>query len=310
MIRERRIKSGPLLEVEFYPVFADGRKIPARDKKRKPSSEEQKKYNQKQATKKLIRLVNCNFDEDDYLLHPTYRQDTAPETLDQARRDVVNYLRRVKDRRKKELVRLEGELVTLKTAQAKTGGSDFLSDRIARIAKEVKILRRPLKYVYSIEKAFYKTGKRKGRPNYHFHMFVTGGLDRRLMEEMWTNGLRCNADRYQPEVFGPEAAAKYIVKDPQGAKRFACSRNLTKPKEPKPRDGKITKPELERIAKLRVDDAAWWEKRHKGHRFVACHPRWNPYNGQWYMTAILYKTDKDPPPWTTVWDTDDIFDDE
>ena len=106
MIRERRIKSGKLFEADFYPVFSDGRRVPSRAPKTKRSTEEQARYNKRQAEKKLVRLVNANFEEGDIIMHPTYDQQHAPGSEERARRDIVNYLRRVKTKRASELKRV------------------------------------------------------------------------------------------------------------------------------------------------------------------------------------------------------------
>ena len=63
--REKKTKSGPLLEVDFYPVFEDGRRLPTRPIKTKRSTKEQAEYNRRQAEKKIVRLVNANFGADD-----------------------------------------------------------------------------------------------------------------------------------------------------------------------------------------------------------------------------------------------------
>ena len=77
--RERKIKSGKLLEVDFYPVFDDGRKVPTRAPKTKRSTPEQEKYNQNQAIKKFVRLVNANFDGEDVFMTVTYNTGQAPQ---------------------------------------------------------------------------------------------------------------------------------------------------------------------------------------------------------------------------------------
>ena len=96
MIREKRIKSGRLLEVDFYPVFSNGAKMPTRAKKAKPSPEEKEAYNRRQAGKKLIRLVNLNFDSDDYFFHVTYDKAHAPDDICKAKKDINNYLLYIK----------------------------------------------------------------------------------------------------------------------------------------------------------------------------------------------------------------------
>ena len=53
------------------------------------------------------------------------------------------------------------------------------------------------------------------------------------------------------------------------------------------------------MAKLRVDDREYWERRYKGYRFLRCFARFNKYNGHWYVSAIMYKADKNEllPDW-------------
>lgn len=304
MQREKRTFSGPLLEVDLYPVFSDGRKMPTRAPKSKVSKEQQKKYNRLIAQKKLIRLVNENFDNTDYFMHPTYEGLYAPFDETAARRDMVNYLRKVKRTRITKLKKLREDLKEAKALAQAMPNSKYLIHNLDLLKKQVKKLAQPFKYVYAIEKQIYKSGKYAGLVNYHFHLFCTGGLSAHEMERIWKKGIRCNCNRFQPETFGPEAAAKYMSKDPQGTKSFSASRNLSKPKE-KTRDGKITKRNVERIAQQRVDDAAYWESKYKGYRFLRCYSRYNEYNGHWYVTAVMYKTGGAPPRWEeTEWNTE------
>ncbi len=296
MQREKQTYSGPLLEADFYPVFEDGRRIPTRAPKSKPSTAEQRKYNRTKATKKFIRLANANFDSSDYLMHPTYRPELAPQTEEEARRDLTNYLRRVKTKRTAEAKRLRKDLRSAEDAAAKMPDNKYLSASVANLKAQIAKLEQPFKYIYVIEKQTYKTGIYAGRANWHFHLFLTGGIDNKTLEGMWTNGLRTNCNNYQPDKFGPEAAARYMSKDPQGSKRFSYSRNLTKPSE-KVKDGKVSRNTVERMATQRVDDREYWEKRYKGYRFIRCYNRFNEYNGHWYVTAIMYKTDGAPPKW-------------
>lgn len=291
MIREKRQASGPLLEVDFYPTFADGRRMPGRAPRTRRTTAEQAKYNRQQAIKQLIRKINTNFDNTDYLMSPTYEQKYAPATAEQARRHMVNYLRRVKTRRASVLKEIEAELAELPDKPS-------LRKRREKLQAERDKLAAPFKYCYVIEEVTYKTGSRAGQSNFHFHLFLTGGLPRRELEELWPHGMRTNVDRYQPERFGPEAAAKYMCKDPRGSKRFVCSRNMDKPEPPKVKDGHISKRGVELLARQRVDDAEYWERRYKGYTFVRCYARYNEYNGHWYVSAVMYRKDAGaPPPW-------------
>lgn len=321
MNREKRTQSGPLLEVDIYPVWADGRRVPTREPKTKETAPAQKEYNDKQAVKKIVRLVNANFDRSDYWMHPTYFQEAAPQDERQARRDLVNYIRRVRARRDKELSEAKENLQAARTALAvieqNTAGHGkrnakraqlHLEEQAWELKQRIKKLKKPLKYVYVIEKQTYKTGARAGRANWHFHLFITGGLDDKTMEALWQNGVRVNCDNYQPDRFGPEAAARYMSKDPQGARRWSCSRNLTKQIE-KTRDGKYTRRQVEKIAKQRVGEAIWWERQYPGYRFIRCFSRFNEYNSNWYVTAVMYKTDQPAPAWLDQWSVSDHGDD-
>lgn len=300
MNKEKKIRSGPLLEAEFYPVFESGRPLPERSKKEKRSTKEQEKYNRQQAIKKIVRMVNANFDSTDILMHPTYAAGNAPADMEQARKDIVNYLRRVKTRRASEAKKVAEQLTEVQEAAATKSDSKYLREQVQKLRQQLKKLEAPLKYIYVIEEQIYKTGKRAGCPNYHFHMFVTGGLPRKTMEELWPGGIRTNADRFQPEKFGPEAAAKYVMKDPQGRRRWAASKNMKKPEE-RTRKTIMSNRQMEKWARERVDDAPFWERRYKGYKFLRCLPRWNNYNSHWYISVVMYKADGSPPIWADQW---------
>lgn len=304
MEREKRIYSGPLLELDFFPVLADGRRMPQRAPKTKPSTEAQKKYNQAQAIKKFVHLANANFNGTDYLLHLTYRPEDAPQSEEQARRDIQNNFRRVKNHRTSKHKRLERELVAARQILAENPDNAYIAASVDKLQKELSKLEEPFKYIYVIEKVTYKTGKLCGRINWHFHMFATGGLSKREMENLWGKGVRVNCNTYQPERFGPEAAARYMSKDPQGSKRFGCSRNLKKP-DIKAKDGKVSRRTVERMATQRIDDREFWERRHRGYRFVRAYPKYNEYNGHWYLAVIMYRSDGASPDWSADdWNAD------
>lgn len=96
--REKRIISGSYLEVEHFPITAHGHR---HDCERKRSRIEQQNLNERNAKKKLERLVNTNFVKCDICIHFTYRDDERPETEKEVLKDGQNYFRRVKYYRKK-----------------------------------------------------------------------------------------------------------------------------------------------------------------------------------------------------------------
>lgn len=110
LYREKRYKCGEYLEVDIFPVFEYQR---GRSKKRKPTSETQKKLNQRNAERKLIRLLNTNFTSKDIRFDLTYSDEYYPETPQEAQRQMQNFLRRVKRYRKRhELPELKYVAVT------------------------------------------------------------------------------------------------------------------------------------------------------------------------------------------------------
>lgn len=95
--RTKTIKSGNILEVEIFPIW-NTRSEAARAKKHK-TRQAQKNLNEKNAKKKLIRKINANFTEDDLCVTLTYKDNVPDE--EQARRDIRNYIRRVREYRRK-----------------------------------------------------------------------------------------------------------------------------------------------------------------------------------------------------------------
>lgn len=71
-----------------------------RNPKTNPSSEAVKKVNQRNAERKLTALLNNNFTDGDYHLTLTYKG--TPPTQEEAKKDVTNYLRNVRNKMKRE----------------------------------------------------------------------------------------------------------------------------------------------------------------------------------------------------------------
>lgn len=89
---------GDYMDVQIFPTY---RKAGARRGKFRPTGETQRRLNQRNREKKLIRLMHANFTDSDYALHLTYRDGAHPADEREALRHGQNYLRRVKRRRAK-----------------------------------------------------------------------------------------------------------------------------------------------------------------------------------------------------------------
>ena len=97
--REKRYYCGEYLDVYIFPVFETGSRHSGKRIKRKPTSAAQKKLNQRHREEKLVRLLHANFTPDDLELHLTYEHQ--PENDETAKRELANFLRRLRRYRKK-----------------------------------------------------------------------------------------------------------------------------------------------------------------------------------------------------------------
>lgn len=188
-IREKRYKCGDYLEVEIYPIDLVEQKK-NRKRKKKESRKEQKNLNDKNARKKLRRILNANFNKNDLVVHLTYDDKNLPKNEEEALKDRNNFLRRLKSYRKK----------------------NGLDD---------------LKYVAVLEYSEEDKNDRRTKTRIHHHL-VINKMDRDVVEDQWKKG-RANADRLKPNEHGFEELAKYLTKDPRGKKRYSSSRNLIIP---------------------------------------------------------------------------------
>ena len=114
-IREKKIYCGTeYLEVDIYP-YTQNQKIRKgkRAKKKKESLLTQKNLNDKNARRKFIQIGEANFGKGDISLTLTYSDEMLPKTIEEAEKEVQNFLRRVKRARQKEgLESLKYMLVT------------------------------------------------------------------------------------------------------------------------------------------------------------------------------------------------------
>lgn len=96
--RTRTITAGEYREVEIYPLYRTPKK--RREARRAVTREAQRKLNNRNSTRKLLRLLHTNFTPLDLFLTLTYAGLIAP-TMAEARRDIQNYIDRVRRWRKK-----------------------------------------------------------------------------------------------------------------------------------------------------------------------------------------------------------------
>ena len=99
----REIRAGEQLEVEIYPQFFRREDIPAEGLPKKNNKEAQRCLNDKNARKKVERLINANFGDDDLWCTFTYDDAHTPEDgdIDAAIKNVQRFIGRLNYHRKK-----------------------------------------------------------------------------------------------------------------------------------------------------------------------------------------------------------------
>lgn len=142
----KTIISGEMLECEIYPSYSK-KDVPRRPKEN-TSREAQKRINDKNSIKKMKRLIHTNFEfNKDLIVTPTYKDHYLP-TEEEARRDMTNYIRRLKRVRKKQGLP-------------------------------------ELKYIYVI--GCEQEGKKSKKVRIHHHLIIND-MDRDLVESLWGKG--------------------------------------------------------------------------------------------------------------------------
>ena len=301
-IREKKTDCADYREVDIIPRTEEAEKATKgkRGKRRKTRKPKQDALNDKNAKRYLTQLGNGNFKAGDLHVTLTYSKEALPESVTAAERNVTNYIRRISYRRK-------------------------------------KLGLPPLKYILVTE---YKMEKGGGKPKrIHHHIIMDGGLDRDEVEMMWTgerlnwkkadsenrgqreayrSGVKklgfVNADRIQTNENGIEGLCKYIVKDPQGKKRYSSSRNLDRPEvtrtdgtekeaeteslyrasrnltEPteKCNDFKYSRRRVEELAKSPDGGRAEFEKIYVGYKIVSIEPVYYEQTG-WHIYLKMWR---------------------
>lgn len=96
----KTIKSGNVVEVEIYPEFSKADLKKHKEIRRR--SKAQKNLNDKNSKKKLQRLINTNFSENDIWATLTYVPKYLPKNMGEALKNMQNYIRKLNRIRKKK----------------------------------------------------------------------------------------------------------------------------------------------------------------------------------------------------------------
>ena len=258
MIREQKYKAGVMLNVDIMPWHEKSiGQNSAQECKTNKTPEQMKAENIRKQIKIAIRKANATFTNDDYFCHFTFTPENSPKTFEEAKQIFDNFVRRLKYHRKK-----------------------------SRLSA--------LHAMYGIHNEPYKSGINKGLPRYHYHCLISGSrMSMNEILDIWGYSTINKIDNYQPALYGPESAVRYICDKPAGKKIYYCTQNLKEPKKQKPIDGRLSKGEVASMAQNHINDSAFWEKRYKGYRFFRCDKHYNEKNGHWYLSVYMCKKEYD-----------------
>lgn len=164
------------------------------------------------------------------------------------------------------------------TKAAKRDFHNFIR-RINRRRKKLGL--KPVQYMGTLE--------RKGE-NYHFHMIISGGLDRDELENIWGKGLS-NASRLRindQELM--QKLCKYILKEARDKEKYEntyiCSRNLKNPVVKK-NDWAFSHKKLNELAGM-TDCREIWEAMYPKYEFIEAMSTYNDMTG-WHVTVKMRK---------------------
>ncbi len=245
----KEIRAGDQLEVEIYPEFPRtlGHLIPPEAKGRQRRA--QKNLNEKNSRKQCERVINANFTDRDVWATFTYSPEHVPETMEQAQRNIQNYIRRVNRRRKRQgLPNTRYVYVTERSPKGRWHHHIVMDGGL------------PL----DVTESCWTLGKRN--------------QVRRLAKD--ENGLSGMA-QYLTKAPGKHAEQK-------GVKRWVASKGLQQPDErvnhykfrrrqvrEMVRDAAAIRPQMER----------WYAP--EGYVFTSAQVRYNDFNGRFYVYARL-----------------------
>lgn len=249
--RVKSIWCGAVLEVEAYPYW----KIPQgkRVKTDKNSSKAQERLNEKNRQKHVVRLLNTNFrPHHDLYMTYTYSDKYLPKDYEQAKRDMVNLIRRMKHWLKKQ-----------------EKYSDF-----------------ELKYIYTTEHT------RNGEKVRAHHHMVTNFPDREVAEELWSRGRPRSDRLEESDLGFKKLGEYLVKeKGPKTAKGYTPSRNLDKHTKVTVSDTKLTRRKATKIATEENSAQEIFEKMYKNYQFKQMSVSFSDYVSGAYINVYMKRID-------------------
>lgn len=163
-----------------------------------------------------------------------------------------------------------------------------LRNFLRKIRRRYRRMLLELKYLWVMEVS------KRGR--YHFHLMLSGGMDRDELEKLWGHGW-ANTKRLQFDKHGLTALSEYMEKSHKRKdetrltyRSYNGSKNLIDP-EPKYSDSRIES--RKRAAALADEDWGLWNELYPGYEVVDLRPFHSDAYGSVYIFARLHRAE----PW-------------
>ncbi len=164
---------------------------------------------------------------------------------------------------------------------------EFNEQNTARAMRDWNNFRRRLVRLYKskgIELKYIMQMQFSNGTGYHFHLFLTGGVNYDDIKECWGMG-RCHINSLEFDEAGVEGYIQYIQRGNVYAKKWCASKNLIRP-EPEQVDGRIGKKEM---FLFQIEDKEAISKLYPGYVCTEAHWEYNELYGGEYVRARFYK---------------------
>lgn len=249
--REKRTKCGPdCMEVDLFPITAEERRC-TRGKKCRESSESQKRRNERHAARHRRQVANASFSEAGFYVTMTYDDEYLPDSFESAKRDLSNYIRRVRSKAWRTLNILPASIRVMGIVAGPWQDGKLHNGKGSRCHSHILI-------------EAVGTTKEK---NIQF---------RELLEQEWAAGR--GKDR---ESMGTVRTSRLNMRDRlsglmeylehhkyRGEVYWYQAKNLVMPQEQRPNDTRWSIKRMIEACREHEKDAYWWECKYPGWRFV------------------------------------------
>lgn len=259
---QKHICGEKYMEVDIYDISAKQHKQSIRAKRKEATSLAMQTYNDNNAIRHRVQLVNANFSGNDFAITQTYDDEHLPAEEDRKRVDMdhANYIKRIYRWCDKHGVR------------------------------------RPLWCTSTEYRSFdAEKGKWYGRHHHHTIIEHTEGLTREVLEKLWYDDKKkpiglCQCDALHFEHGSIEALVRYINKNKRCDRKWRQSKGLQMPKRPRPNDSKWSRKKLWDASTRCIADRDFWENLYPGYIFSRCETKVTDA-GMRHTIAIMYKAE-------------------